>query len=165
MASPLVYIAMLSVFVMAYALRKAVGNNYAQQISAHYWLSWVKIGRFIAILSFVKRKNTSNIGLAIGMMPHLLYPSNNLVNSLLPFVSDDVPYVIIVACAVIISVSLEDIPECPACILGWKHTVVEEGQRDKTHLATLAASDPASLRTNARRWSMRFQYFSPPLHS
>jgi len=98
-------------------------------------------------------------------MPHLLYSSNDLINSLLPVISNDIRYVVIVTCTVSISISLEDIPECPACILGWKCMVAEEGPGDETHLATFALSDPASLRTNARRWSMRFQYFSPPLHS
>ena len=35
----------------------------------------------------------------------------------------------------------------------------------RTHLAALTEWDAASLRTNVRRWSIKFQYFSPPLHS
>ena len=45
-----------------------------------------------------------------------LFPTNNIIDSLLPVVSDDVPYFIVFADAIGFSISLEDIPECPAYI-------------------------------------------------
>jgi len=90
------------------------------------------------------------------------FPSNNIINSLLPVISNDIPYLIVFTNSVGFSISLEDIPECPA--YRCEYSIVEE-LRDNTYLIALLGLDPASLRTNARRWSIKFQYFSAPLHS
>ena len=45
-----------------------------------------------------------------------LFPTNNIIDSLLPVVSDDIPYLIVFTDAIGCSISLEDIPEGPAYI-------------------------------------------------
>ena len=83
----------------------------------------------------MKRKISNNIiDLAIIVMtPLLLYPSNNIIDSLLPVVSNDIPYFIILTRAVSISIGLEDIPECSAYILGYK-CIVQKNQIIRTLL-------------------------------
>ena len=44
----------------------------------------------------------------------ILFPTNNVIDSLLPVVSDDVPYLIVLTDAIGVSISLEDILEYPA---------------------------------------------------
>lgn len=90
--------------------------------------------------------------------------TNNIFNSLLQFISNYVPYFIVFTRAIGFSVGFEDISKCPTHVLGCKHIVVEE-TRNNMHLTILVALPSASLQINARRWSMKFQYFSPPLHS
>ena len=68
-------------------------------------------------------------------MTPLLYPSNNIIDSLLPVISNNIPYLIIFTRAVDISISLEDIPECPVYILGCEHIIAEEEPRDDTTLS------------------------------
>jgi len=77
----------------------------------------------------MKRKISNNLidPAIIVMTPLLLYPSNNIIDSLLPVISNDIPYLIILTCAVSISIGLEDIPECPAYILGYK-CIVQKNQ-------------------------------------
>ena len=81
----------------------------------------------------MKRKTSNNLidPAIIIMTPHLLYPSNNIIDSSLPVIRNDIPYLIILICAVSISVSLEDIPECPAYILGYK-CIVQKNQIIRT---------------------------------
>lgn len=56
-------------------------------------------------------------------------------------------------------------PWMPCIYLGYQYIIVEEEElRDNTH-RTIFLVDPAVLRMKARRWSMRFQYFSAPSHS
>jgi hypothetical protein len=77
----------------------------------------------------MKRKISNNLidPAIIVMTPLLLYPSNNIIDSLLPVISNDIPYLIILTCAVSISIGLEDIPERPAYILGYK-CIVQKNQ-------------------------------------
>jgi len=91
-----------------------------------------------------------------------LFSTNNNIDSLLLVISDDVFYFIIFTNAIGFFINLEDIFECPVYIECKCITVAE--LKDDTHLTVLPKIDPASLYTNAKHWSIKFQYFSPSLY-
>ena len=104
-------------------------NTHYKFLGSH---GWKLVGS--TTCSFIQRKISNNLidPAIIVMTPLLLYPSNNIIDSLLPVISNDIPYLIILTCAVSISIGPEDILECPAYIL-WYKCIVQKNHTSSYH--------------------------------
>lgn len=126
-------------------------------------ISWSKTSSLIEWYVFQKDISLGHAVLFISYLSTLLfYASNYIIDSLLPLVTNKISYLVIFTYTIRSSISLEDVLECSAQIIGCVSVTkkeLEEPEEDK-HLVDLALSDPATLRIKARRVSIMFQYFS-----
>ena len=97
---------------------------------------------------------------------HILWHSCNcIIDALLPLVRNGIGDDVIFICSKFGTVSFENIVERSAYENVSKSQSGTNKVIDDTNLANLEAEEPALDRMNSSLASIRFQYFSPPLHS
>ena len=93
-----------------------------------------------------------------------VHPTDHIINTLLPLIRNHISDHIIFTRAISSTVCLQNIIECPV-YQDYRLMITRYLIKTAAYLVILTVELPAFDRMNSRRSSMRFQYFSHPLHS